>query len=148
MQIVGGIAGAMIAHLMFGLPLLDTSMKVRTGGAQWFAEAVAVVRVDRDHSCGAFALSARVCAVAGWPLHHSGLLVHRLNVVCQSGCNCGPCLLSNTFAGIRPQDVTPFIIVAELIGAVIRSMYVCRRFLLGAAAPTDRQTCGYNESCP
>src|ERR1700716_3933054 len=40
-QILGGIAGTIIAHAMFALPLLDASMKVRTGGAQWFAEAVA-----------------------------------------------------------------------------------------------------------
>ena len=40
-QIAGGIAGTMAAHLMFGLPLLDFSTKVRTGGPQWFAEAVA-----------------------------------------------------------------------------------------------------------
>ena len=40
-QILGGIAGTVIAHAMFGLPLFDFSMKVRTGGAQWFAEAVA-----------------------------------------------------------------------------------------------------------
>ncbi len=37
-QILGGIAGTIAAHLMFGLPLLDASLKVRTGGAQWFAE--------------------------------------------------------------------------------------------------------------
>jgi glycerol uptake facilitator-like aquaporin len=40
-QIVGGIAGTVVAHLMFALPILDASLKVRTGGAQWFAEAVA-----------------------------------------------------------------------------------------------------------
>jgi glycerol uptake facilitator-like aquaporin len=40
-QVAGGILGTMIAHGMFALPLLDASMKVRTGGAQWFAEAVA-----------------------------------------------------------------------------------------------------------
>jgi glycerol uptake facilitator-like aquaporin len=32
-QIIGGIVGTMIAHLMFGLPLLNESMKIRTGGA-------------------------------------------------------------------------------------------------------------------
>ncbi len=42
-QIIGGIAGTMIAHMMFALPVVDLSMKVRTGGAQWFAEAVAGV---------------------------------------------------------------------------------------------------------
>jgi len=40
-QILGGIAGTAIAHAMFGLPLFDFSMKVRTGSAQWLAEAVA-----------------------------------------------------------------------------------------------------------
>src|SRR4029077_18953715 len=32
-QIIGGIAGTFAAHLMFGLPMLETSLKVRTGGA-------------------------------------------------------------------------------------------------------------------
>ena len=40
-QILGGILGTVIAHGMFAMPLLDASMKIRTGGAQWFAEAVA-----------------------------------------------------------------------------------------------------------
>ncbi len=40
-QVAGGIAGTVIAHLMFALPLVDMSLKVRTGGAQWVAEAVA-----------------------------------------------------------------------------------------------------------
>ena len=40
-QIAGGIVGTMLAHAMFALPLLDASMKARTGGAQWFAESVA-----------------------------------------------------------------------------------------------------------
>src|ERR1700738_4146646 len=38
-QIGGGIAGTMAAHLMFTLPVIEISMKARTGGAQWFAEA-------------------------------------------------------------------------------------------------------------
>jgi hypothetical protein len=38
-QIAGGIAGTMAAHLMFALPVVDFSMKTRTGGAQWFAES-------------------------------------------------------------------------------------------------------------
>ena len=35
--------------------------------------------------------------------------------------------LSNTFAGIRPMDVTPFIL-AQILGAVF-ALYVCRRLL-------------------
>src|SRR6202790_871589 len=40
-QIAGGIAGTVMAHAMFALPLLDASLKMRTGGAQWLAEGVA-----------------------------------------------------------------------------------------------------------
>ena len=40
-QIVGGCFGAWAAHLMFDLPLWQLSTTARTGGAQWFAEAVA-----------------------------------------------------------------------------------------------------------
>lgn len=40
-QIAGAVAGTMIAHAMFGLPLIEFSQKIRTGGPQWFAEAVA-----------------------------------------------------------------------------------------------------------
>src|SRR5215210_2516969 len=34
-QILGGIAGTVIAHAMFGMPLFEFSMKARTGSAQW-----------------------------------------------------------------------------------------------------------------
>ncbi len=40
-QISGAVAGAMVAHLMFSLPMVELSTKMRTGGAQWFAEFVA-----------------------------------------------------------------------------------------------------------
>lgn len=41
MQVVGSIAGAIAAHAMFELPLLQSSTHVRTGGAQWISESVA-----------------------------------------------------------------------------------------------------------
>ena len=37
-QIVGGILGTIMAHAMFALPLVDASLRIRTGGAQWLAE--------------------------------------------------------------------------------------------------------------
>ncbi len=40
-QIVGGVVGVVAAHSMFGLPLVDFSMKSRTGWPQWFSEFVA-----------------------------------------------------------------------------------------------------------
>ena len=100
-QIAGGIAGTMAAHLMFALPVARLLDEGATGGAQWFAEFVAAfglvatilagIRFQRDGG-----------AVAGRPLHHGGLLVHRLDLVRQSGGR-DRASLTNTFAGIRPD---------------------------------------------
>ena len=90
-QIIGGILGTMIAHGMFALPLLDASIKIRTGGSQWFAEAVAafglVMTILAGHS-----ISKKRGAVASRPLYHRGLLVHRIDLVRQS-CRCGRTLV-------------------------------------------------------
>src|ERR1700722_9526199 len=40
-QVAGGVLGTIAAHVMFALPLLNASLKVRTGSTQWFAEWVA-----------------------------------------------------------------------------------------------------------
>src|SRR6478609_11208792 len=36
-QIAGGITGTIVAHLMFGLPLVEASLTAHTGAGQWFA---------------------------------------------------------------------------------------------------------------
>ena len=43
MQIVGGLCGAILAHLMFEMPALQLSQNMRTGGAQWLSEFVATL---------------------------------------------------------------------------------------------------------
>ena len=113
-QIAGGIAGTLAAHLMFGLPLLDLSTKVRTGGPQWFAEAVA-----------AFGLVATILAgirfqrtAVPWLV---GLYITAAYWSTASTSFANPAVaiarsLTNTFAGIRPVDLPGFI-VAELCGA-------------------------------
>jgi glycerol uptake facilitator-like aquaporin len=40
-QIIGCCLGALLAHAMFELPLIQTSVHLRTGPAQWLSEAVA-----------------------------------------------------------------------------------------------------------
>jgi glycerol uptake facilitator-like aquaporin len=114
-QIVGGIAGTMAAHLMFGLPLIDFSTKVRTGGPQWFAEAVA-----------AFGLVATILAgirfqrtAVPWLV---GLYTTAAYWFTASTSFANPAVaiarsLTNTFAGIRPSDLPGFIL-AELCGAL------------------------------
>ncbi|TFV75897.1 aquaporin family protein [Bradyrhizobium frederickii] len=114
-QIAGGIAGTLAAHLMFGLPLLELSTKVRTGGPQWFAEAVA-----------AFGLVATILAgirfqrnAVPWLV---GLYITAAYWFTASTSFANPAVaiarsLTNTFAGIRPTDLPGFIL-AELCGAL------------------------------
>jgi glycerol uptake facilitator-like aquaporin len=115
-QVLGGILGTMIAHGMFALPLLDASMKARTGGAQWFAEAVA-----------AFGLVATILAgirfqrgAVPWLV---GLYITAAYWFTASTSFANPAVaiarsFTNTFSGIRPADLPGFI-AAELFGAVI-----------------------------
>lgn len=115
-QIVGGILGTVIAHGMFAHPLLEASTKIRTGGAQWFAEAVA-----------AFGLIATILAgirfqrdAVPWLV---GLYITAAYWFTASTSFANPAVaiarsLTNTFSGIRPIDLPGFI-VAELCGAVI-----------------------------
>ncbi|MET4326556.1 glycerol uptake facilitator-like aquaporin [Bradyrhizobium sp. i1.15.2] len=113
-QIAGGIAGTMAAHLMFGLPLIDLSTKMRTGGPQWFAEAVA-----------AFGLVVTILAgirfqrtAVPWLV---GLYITAAYWFTASTSFANPAVaiarsLTNTFSGIRPTDLPGFIL-AELCGA-------------------------------
>lgn len=115
-QILGGIIGAMIAHAMFGLPMLEASLKIRTGGAQWFAEGIAT-----------FGLVATI--LAGLRLDRAsvpwlvGLYITAAYWFTASTSFANPAVaiarsLTNTFSGIRPQDLPGFI-TAELSGAVV-----------------------------
>src|SRR6476620_1248387 len=115
-QVLGGIFGTMIAHGMFALPLLDASMKARTGGAQWFAEAVA-----------AFGLVATILAgirfqraAVPWLV---GLYITAAYLFTASTSFANPAVaiarsFTNTFSGIRPADLPGFI-TAESFGAII-----------------------------
>ena len=40
-QTIGGLCGAMLAHVMFEMPVLQLSQNIRTGPAQWASEFVA-----------------------------------------------------------------------------------------------------------
>jgi glycerol uptake facilitator-like aquaporin len=114
-QIIGGIAGTFAAHLMFALPMLETSLKVRTGGAQWFAEWVATFGLVVTILAGLrFARSS-----VPWLV---GLYITAAYWFTASTSFANPAVaiarsLTNTFSGIRPVDLPGFV-VAQLLGAV------------------------------
>jgi glycerol uptake facilitator-like aquaporin len=118
-QVAGGIAGTMIAHAMFALPLWEASIKMRTGGAQWLAEAVA-----------AFGLVATI--LAGIRFERAsvpwlvGLYITAAYWFTSSTSFANPAVaiarsMTNTFSGIRPADLPGFI-AAEFCGAVAALM--------------------------
>jgi glycerol uptake facilitator-like aquaporin len=114
-QTAGAIAGTVIAHAMFALPLLQVSLKMRTGGAQWLAEGVA-----------AFGLLATI--LAGIRFERAsvpwlvGLYITAAYWFTSSTSFANPAVaiarsMTDTFSGIRPADLPGFI-SAELCGAV------------------------------
>ena len=115
---------------MFGMPLFDFSMKVRTGSAQWLAEAVA-----------AFGLVATILAAVRfnrpavpWLV---GLYITAAYWFTTSTSFANPAVaiarsLTNTFSGIRPVDLPGFI-ASELVGAVL-ALVLMSWLLRGASA--------------
>jgi glycerol uptake facilitator-like aquaporin len=115
-QISGGIAGVWAAHLMFELPVLQSSLTVRTGTGQWFAEGVATFGLLLTIlGCVARAPNAVPYAV--------GLYISSAYWFTASTSFANPAVtiarsLSDTFAGIAPGGVLPFI-AAQLCGAAL-----------------------------
>lgn len=118
-QFAFGILGAWAAHLMFGLPTLQLSVKARTGFGQWTGEAIAsfgliltilgTVRFRRECVPASVAL---YITTAYW-FTSSTSFANPAITVARS--------LSNTFAGIAPHDV-PLFVVAQLIGAAAAAL--------------------------
>ncbi len=115
-QIAGGIIGTLVAHEMFELPLFQISTHVRTGSAQWLAEAVAAFGLVFTILAG---LRFRSDAIP-WLV---GLYITAAYWFTASTSFANPAVaiaraFSDTFAGIRPVDVPGFI-VAEILGALV-----------------------------
>jgi glycerol uptake facilitator-like aquaporin len=126
-QIVGCCLGVVLAHAMFNLPWLQSSLHERTGASQWLAEAVAtfglllVVVGNRRPQDAPWMVAAWIGA-AYW-FTASTSFANPAITIARS--------LSDTFAGIRPVDVTGFI-AAQLVGALL-ALSVAKP-LFGAAA--------------
>jgi glycerol uptake facilitator-like aquaporin len=115
-QIIGGIAGAWAAHLMFDLPVLQVSATLRSGGGQWWAEVVATFGLVGLIFAG---LRFRPDAIP-WLV---GLYITSAYWFTASTSFANPAVtiargLTATFSGIRPLDVPAFVL-AELAGAAL-----------------------------
>ena len=118
-QIFAAIFGAIVAHLMFDVPLLEASTNIRTGPGQWVAEVVATFGLLATiFGCIRFRVSAVPYAV--------GLYISAAYWFTSSTSFANPAVtiarsLTNTFSGIRPEDMPGFI-ASQLIGAVLATI--------------------------
>lgn len=113
-QVIGCCLGAMLAHAMFELPLLQTSLHIRTGPGQWLAETVAtcgllLVVLGHRRAEDAPWMVAGWIGAAYWFTASTSFANPAITVARA---------LSDTFAGIRPHDVLGFI-AAQLGGALL-----------------------------
>jgi glycerol uptake facilitator-like aquaporin len=114
-QIVGGCVGAVLAHLMFGLDLVQLGSTARTGTGQWAGEFIATFGlIATILGCVRFRPDAMATAV--------GLYITSAYWFTSSTSFANPAVtiaraLSDTFAGIAPADAPGFI-AAELLGAL------------------------------
>jgi glycerol uptake facilitator-like aquaporin len=115
-QIVGALVGVLAAHAMFGLPLYQEGIKIRAGGAQWFAEGVATFGLILTIlGC----LKARAEAIP----FAVGLYITAAYWFTASTSFANPAVtlarsFTTTFAGIRLTDAPGFV-VGQIAGALL-----------------------------
>jgi glycerol uptake facilitator-like aquaporin len=118
-QLVGGALGVVGAHAMFGLPLVAASHHARAGAPQLLSELVAtsglilVVGLVGGKPSAPFVVGGYV--VAGYWFTASTCFANPVVTLARSA--------SDTFSGIRPIDVGPFL-AAQVVGAAVAAMLV------------------------
>lgn len=128
-QTLGGICGAILANLMFALPPIEESSTVRTGWNIWLGEVVAtaglllvigaLTRTGRGH-LGALLVPAWIGAA--YFFTSSTSFANPAVTIGRS--------LTDTFAGIAPGSVLPFIgfqFLGAALGAVLTEFFYPRR---------------------
>lgn len=129
-QIAGAVAGVVLAHAMFDLPLIQPGDHIRTGGAQWLSEGVATfgllltILLGVQRRPGAVPVLVASYIFAAYWFTASTSFANPAVTFARS--------FTQTFAGIRAADVAGFV-VAQLAGALIA--WVVARWLLPAEAP-------------
>jgi glycerol uptake facilitator-like aquaporin len=118
-QIAGGILGALLAHAMFELPLLQASTTIRSGTGQFIAEIVAtfcllavILRGSRLEGMSMPALVSLTIASAYWFTASTSFANPAVTIARA---------FSDTFAGIAPSSLPAFI-VAQCLGGVAASL--------------------------
>jgi glycerol uptake facilitator-like aquaporin len=114
-QLIGGIGGTVAAHAMFGLSLITRSRHSRGGPAQFLSEFIAtfgllcVIWGCSRSRAGVVPFAVGSYIAAAYWFTASTSFANPAVTIARS--------LSDTFAGIRPNDV-PFFIIAQIAGGI------------------------------
>lgn len=115
-QILGAVIGVWITHLMFHLPIIQTSAKIRTGFGIWVSEAIAtlvllsVIYLGLKYAKKHIAMMVALTVTAGYWFTSSTFFSNPAVTLARS--------LTNTFVGIAPENIFGFVI-AQLVALVI-----------------------------
>lgn len=118
-QTVSAVAGVLLAHAMFDLPLLQASTHIRSGASQWLSEGVATFGLLAVIAgCARFRPADIPVAVAAYITSAywftaSTSFANPAVTLARS--------VTNTFAGIRPADVPGFML-AQFGGAIVATL--------------------------
>jgi glycerol uptake facilitator-like aquaporin len=120
-QVLGAIAGVAAAHVMFESPLFSFSTHMRSGPAQFFSECVAtfgllaVIFGCLRHRAEAVPYAVACYIGAAYWFTASTSFANPAVTIARA--------LTNTFAGIRPDDAPAFILAQLAGGAVATAVF-------------------------
>lgn len=122
-QIGGAIAGVWLAHIMFGMPVLELSTHARTGFGQWVAEAFAtfglliVIGGCRVHPAPVTAFAVAAYITGAYWFTASTSFANPAVTIARS--------MTDSFTGIRPIDAPGFI-MAQVVGLALALLFLRR----------------------
>jgi glycerol uptake facilitator-like aquaporin len=115
-QTAAAIAGVLLAHAMFDLPIVQVSETVRTGSGQWISEGVAtfglvlaILMTVRNKPDFVAVIVGLYITAAYWFTASTSFANPAVTIART---------LTNTFAGIAPGDAPAFI-AAQFAGALV-----------------------------
>jgi glycerol uptake facilitator-like aquaporin len=118
-QIVAAIAGTVLAHAMFGMDIIQSGAKVRTGLSIWLGEGVAsfglilTIILGSRHRPEALPVLVAAWITAGYWFTSSTSFANPAVTIARA--------FTDSFAGIRPVDVPAFI-VAQCVGGALAAL--------------------------
>ena len=116
MQAAGGLAGTMLAHAMFDMPLLEAGQNIRTGSGKWIGEAVATfglvmtIVAGLKYRAEAVPMLVGLYITAGYWFTSSTSFANPAVTLARG--------FTDSFSGIRPVDMPGFW-GAQILGALL-----------------------------